>query len=201
LIVIRPERALAFIAGLPIERFHGVGPVTARRMRELGIATGAELQARSEAELVAVFGRVGHHYWRIAQAYDDRPVEPHRKRRSLSVETTFDHDLRLDTELVAALAPLAHELSRRLERASFEGRTLTLKLRYADFQIVGRRITRPQPFRAAAEILAVGVELLARRPRRGDRLRLLGLGVSSEDEAADGRQLALPFTAGCSAGW
>lgn len=201
LVVIRPERALAFIAGLPIERFHGVGPATARRMRELGITTGAELQARSEQELVAAFGRVGRHYWRVAQAQDDRPVEPYRKRRSLSVETTFDHDLRLEAELSAALAPLAHELAGRVARASFHGRTLTLKLRYADFRIVGRRVTRPRPFLADSEILAAGIELLARRPRRGEPLRLLGLGISSEQEDEGLRQLALPLKAGCNAGW
>ncbi len=96
LTVIRPVEALGFLAALPIDRFHGVGPATARRMRELGIARGADLQARSEQELIAAFGRVGRHYWRIAMARDERLVEPHRPRRSLSIETTFNHNLRDD---------------------------------------------------------------------------------------------------------
>jgi DNA polymerase-4 len=76
LAVIRPERALAFIAALPVERFHGVGPATARRLRAAGIATGADLQARGEAELAATFGRLGRHFHRLALAQDDRPSSP-----------------------------------------------------------------------------------------------------------------------------
>lgn len=211
LVVIRPERALALIAGLPIERFHGVGPATARRMRALGIASGADLQARSEAELAAAFGRIGRHYWRVAHARDDRPVQPDRPRRSLSVETTFARDLAGEAALAAALAPLAGELAGRLERARFVGRTLCLKLRFADFRIVGRRVTRPAPFAGEAEILATGLALLGRRPRVGAPVRLLGLGVASgaEPDGGDGAataaaaagQLALPLTAAGSAGW
>jgi DNA polymerase-4 len=201
LTVIRPERALAFLAALPIERFHGVGPATARRMRGLGILTGADLQARSEAELVAAFGRLGGHYWRIAQGRDERPVEPDRPRRSLSVETTYDTDLRRPAELAAALAPLAGQLAERLARAGFVGRTLTLKLRYADFQIASRRTTRAASFADRETILATALELLAERPRPGDPVRLLGLGVSAGIHEDDPRQMALPLTETRSAGW
>jgi DNA polymerase IV len=192
LAVIRPERALAFIAALPVERFHGVGPATARKMRGLGIATGADLQARTEAALVAAFGSVGRHYHRIAHALDDRPVEPSRERRSLSVETTFDDDLRARPQVEAALAPLADELAERLARSGFVGRTLTVKLRYADFRIATRRATRAAAFRDAAEILEAGASLLAREELRGP-VRLLGVGVSNEHHhhAADPRQIAL----------
>ena len=201
LVVIRPEQALRFLAGLPIERFHGVGPVTARRLRALGITTGADLQARTEHELTAAFGRAGSFYWRMAQAQDERPVEPDRPRRSLSVETTFARDLKAEAELAAALAPLAHELAGRLARAGFLGRTLALKLRHADFSIVGRRVTRDAPYLAEADILSTGLGLLARRPRPDQAVRLLGLGVASEGHEPPGVQLALPLTAGDSAGW
>ncbi|MEK0085428.1 DNA polymerase IV [Benzoatithermus flavus] len=193
LTVIRPEHALSFLAGLPIERFHGVGPSTARRMRALGIATGADLQARSEQELVSAFGRLGRHYWRIAQGLDDRPVEPDRPRRSLSVETTFDRDLRAESELAAALGSLAVQLAERLARAGFTGRTLTLKLRYADFKVASKRATRASPFVKSGEILAAALELLAQRPRPGDALRLLGVGISCSGAEDDPRQLALPL--------
>ena len=201
LVVIRPEQAMGFLAELPIERFHGVGPVTARRLRALGIATGADLQARSEQELVAAFGRAGSFYWRMAQAQDDRPVEPDRPRRSLSVETTFARDLCDEAELAAALAPLARELALRLERAAFIGRTLTLKLRHADFSSVGRRVTRAAPFLAETDILGTGLALLARRHRPKQAIRLLGLGVSSEAAPHAQDQLSLPLTAAGSAGW
>lgn len=194
LAVIRPEAAAAFIAGLPIERFHGVGPATARRMRELGIATGADLQAWSEAALVQTFGRVGRHYWKVAQGLDDRPVEPHRPRRSLSVETTFTRDIALEPELGRVIDELAAELAERLARASFVGRTVTLKLRYRDFKIATRRATGAAPFRDATAIAGVARDLLAQRPRRGDALRLLGIGISNVIEPEGARQLSLGLT-------
>jgi DNA polymerase-4 len=190
LTVIRPERAQAFLAGLPVERFHGVGPATARRLRELGILTGADLQVRDEASLVAAFGRLGRHFHRLALADDDRPVEASRARRSLSVETTFDTDLAGPAELAAALAPLAEELALRLARSGFQGRTLTVKLRYADFRLVTRQATRGARFRETGEIVEVATTLLAREALRGP-VRLLGVGVSSEQATADPRQLAL----------
>jgi DNA polymerase IV len=199
LTVILPAQALGFLAALPIDRFHGVGPATARRMRELGIARGADLQARSERELVAAFGRVGAHYWRIAMAQDARPVEPDRPRRSLSVETTFDHDLRDEVALTAELAPLAQELAARVERAGFPCRTLTLKIRYADFAIASRRTTQRHPFVGCEAILAAGCALLAQRPRGAEAIRLLGLGVSSPADEAEPRQLGLPLMAAGSA--
>jgi DNA polymerase-4 len=170
-------------------------------MRELGILTGADLQARAEHELARLFGRVGRHYWRIARALDDRPVQPDRPRRSLSVETTFARDLRLPAELEGALGPLAAELARRLAQASFLGRTLTLKLRYADFQIVSRSATRPACFTRPEQILSVGQELLAHHPRPSTPVRLLGLGVSGHAGEEDPRQLALPLTERRSAAW
>jgi DNA polymerase-4 len=193
LTVIRPEQALAFLARLPIERFHGVGPATARRMRGLGIATGADLQARAERELAEAFGRLGEHYWRMARGQDDRAVEPDRPRRSVSVETTFERDLRGLALAEAALAPLADALADRLARSGFVGRTLTLKLRYGDFRVVSRRTTRAMAFADRGEILRVARELLAQRPRPGDAIRLLGLGVSGGSADPDLRQLALPL--------
>jgi DNA polymerase IV len=193
LTVIRPEQALAFLARLPIERFHGVGPATARRMRGMGILTGADLQARGEREMAAAFGRLGEHYWRMARGQDDRAVEPDRPRRSVSVETTFARDLRGVALAEAALAPLAESLADRLARSGFVGRTLTLKLRYGDFRVVSRRTTRATAFTDRGEILRVARELLAQRPRPGDAIRLIGLGVSSGPADPDLRQLALPL--------
>ena len=154
LTVIRPAQALAFLAALPIERFHGIGPATARRMRALGIASGADLQARSERDLIAAFGRAGRHYRAMAEARDDRAVEPDRARRSLSVETTFPQDLRGSAALEAALAPLTEELAARLARSGFIGRTLTLKLRFDDFRLVSRRVTLAMPVRDRLQILS-----------------------------------------------
>jgi DNA polymerase-4 len=194
LTVIRPEQALAFLADLPIERFHGVGPATARRMRGLGIASGADLQGRSEHALTAAFGRLGHHYWRMARAEDDRAVEPNRPRLSVSVETTFENDMRSDSELEAALLPLARELALRVERMGFQGRTLNLKVRFSSFRIATKRMTRTTAFREPDDILHHARELLAQRPRGEAGVRLLGIGVSSEATTGDSRQLALQLT-------
>ena len=117
--MIRPDQATAFLAALPIDQFHGVGPATARRMLREGILTGADLQARTQQELVAMFGRIGAHFWSVATGCDDRPVSTNQPRRSLSVETTFRDNLVTSTELASALTPLADELASRVERAHF----------------------------------------------------------------------------------
>ena len=193
--VIRPDQAMDLLARMPIERFHGVGPVTARRMRACGIITGADLQARQEHELVARFGRMGAHYWRMAQAHDSRAVLPDRARRSLSVERTFAADLTSEPALGAQLEWLAAELAARIERAKFEGRTLSLKIRYADFSLASRSTTRCEPFCERAEILAAAAQLLASRPRTDHAIRLLGLGVGSR-AGHETRQLDLRLMAG-----
>ena len=192
LAVIRPERALAFIAALPVERFHGVGPATARRLRAAGIATGADLQARGESELAAAFGRLGRHFHRLAQALDDRPVEPDRARRSLSVETTYATDLSGADAVGEALAPLAEDLAERLARSRFLGRTLTLKLRYADF----RTLTRARSVAGVVErddFAAIGHALLDAQLPAEQGIRLLGLTLSGIVEGEEEVQPGLPL--------
>jgi DNA polymerase-4 len=189
--VIRPEQASAFLAELPIERFHGVGPATAARLHALGIRRGADLQERPEAELVARLGRAGGHYWRLAQGIDDRPVQPGRRRKSLSVEETFATDRRGRAALLAELRPLAETLALRLHAAEFRGRTLTLKIKLADFRVLTRRATVARPLLDPEGILTLAEALLDRPAPPAAAVRLLGLGVSCEGAAEDGRQLAL----------
>jgi DNA polymerase-4 len=118
----------------------------------------------------------------------------------LSIETTFNHNLRDEAALTDALAPLALELAARVDRAGFPCRTLTLKVRYHDFAIVSRRMTRALPFVDAETILAAACELLAQRPRQAESIRLLGLGVSSPTDDGEQRQLGLPLRAAGTAG-
>lgn len=187
LAVIRPNEALAFLAALPVERFHGVGPASARRLHAAGIARGADLQTRPEHELQALLGSAGRHLWRMAKAEDDRPVVPDRPRKSLSVETTFEDDLEGPDAVAAALPPLAADLEARIVRAGFAGNTLTLKLRYAPYRLR----TRQAPL-AAAPILDGARRLLARSPLEGP-VRLLGLGISKSETLTIEEQLALPL--------
>lgn len=193
LYVILPQEAMAFIAGLPIEAFHGVGPATARRMAQLGIATGADLQAWSEADLVAAFGKVGRHYFRVAQACDSRPVNPHRIRKSVGAERSFAEDRVGLAALEPELAKLVEILVTRLDQAQKRGYTLTLKLKYASYRQITRSRTVERPLYEPEAIARLGQELLISH-LEPEPVRLLGLALSNL-VALDGptyEQLALP---------
>src|SRR5688500_2536145 len=143
LCVITPERGADFVASLPISRFHGIGPVTARKMESLGIETGADLRAWTLPELEARFGSSGGWYWRICRGIDDREVKPDRPYKSVSAERTFDEDLRDPERLAAELDRIAGYAWARVERAEVSGRTVTLKVKYGDFTIITRSRSFP----------------------------------------------------------
>ncbi|HET6942989.1 MAG TPA: DNA polymerase IV [Sphingomicrobium sp.] len=192
LCVITPERAQAFIAALPVSRFHGIGPVTARKLEALGIMTGADLQERSLAELETRFGSSGRWYWRICRGIDDREVCPDRPYKSVSAERTFDDDLKDPDRLASELARIAGYAWDRIERAAVSGRTVTLKVKFADFEI----ITRSKSFGTHIgrdEFETAGQALLAALHPLPKGIRLLGLGLHnlSEGEAEEPRQLGL----------
>jgi DNA polymerase-4 len=191
--VITPDEAPALVASLPVEDFHGVGPATARRLRTLGIHTGADLQARSERELRAHLGKVGGWLARVARCEDERPVRPDRERKSVGVERTFAHDLRDPAELADRLGPIAAELARRLDRHDVAGRTLTLKLKSAAFVTTSRSTTFTAPVRAEVDLRTLGTALLHHPAPPAEPVRLLGLTVSSLVPAGAPRQLALPL--------
>jgi DNA polymerase IV len=192
LCVITPERAQAYIAALPVSRFHGIGPVTARKMEALGIHTGDDLQKRSLAELEMRFGSSGRWYWRISRGIDEREVTPDRPYKSVSAERTFDEDLRDPERLAAELVRIAGYAWERVERAGVAGRTVTLKIKFADFEIItrsrsfGTTIDR-DAFEATGQVL---LEALHPLPKG---IRLLGLGLHNliEDEGEQPRQLGL----------
>lgn len=193
LCVITPDKGPAFVATLPVKRFHGVGPVTAAKMDRLGIVTGADLHARSFAFLEREFGRAARYYYRAARGIDDRPVSPDRIRKSVGAERTYFPDLTTREAMHAALDAIMDALWERVERAGARGRTVTLKLRHADF----RTITRARSFHALIgdrdSILAAGRELLDALAPFPSSVRLLGLTLSSlaEGEADDDGQLDL----------
>lgn len=191
LTVIRPHQASAILKGLPVSRFHGVGPATARRLEAIGIRTGADLQATSEEVLTQRLGRFGAFLWRIGQAEDHRPVQADRLRKSLSVEDTFSHDLSDRSALAAELDLIAQELAKRLERSGFTGRTLTLKIKTNDFAIRTRSSAVPPPPLDAQVLLAAALRLLDRPGLPERPVRLLGLGVGNPlDPLLDERQLS-----------
>ena len=193
LTVIPPGRGEAFVAALDIGRFHGVGPVTAARMRALGIATGADLRRQNADTLDTAFGKAGRSYYWAARAVDDRPVRADRIRKSSGSERTFPEDLRLEADLLAALVTLTDAVWRHCEASGPRGRTVTLKVKFADFRQITRARTLGEPVMSRDTLGAVGRDLLRSvlPPRTG--VRLLGLALSGfrrcEEPAA--RQLAL----------
>ncbi len=193
LAVIPPERGAAFAAGLPVGRIHGVGRATEARMHAHGIRTGADLRERDLPELQRLFGRRALFYHGLARGIDERPVQPERVRKSVGAETTFRQDHVARAALMAALEPLAQEVAGRLEAKRLQGRTLTLKVKYADFELITRRRTVGTPLRDAGPMLALLDHLLDSTDAPPRPVRLLGVSVSSLEarSAADTPQLAL----------
>lgn len=179
LTLILPDQAAAFVAALPIEKFHGIGQVTARKMHALGIATGADLRQWAEADLVQHFGKVGRFYYRVARGEDDRPVNPNRIRKSIGAERSFSPDLTTQADMLIALGRVANEVISRLQEQRRRGHTLTLKVKYANY----RQITRSRTFAAAigpeSPILAWAEEMLLAHCDRDRPVRLLGLTLSN----------------------
>ncbi len=177
LCVIPPHHGAAFVATLPVKRFHGVGPVTAAKMERLGIHSGADLAAWPIEQLEAHFGSVGQWYWRIARGIDERPVRPDRPYKSVSAERTFDTDLTDPAEIAGQLSRVAGFAWDRVERAEVRGRTVTLKVKFADFTLITRSRSCPSPLAGRAAFEAAGQALLARLMPPAKGIRLLGLGL------------------------
>ena len=192
--VIPPGRGEAFVARLAVGQLHGIGPVTAARLQALGIFTGADLREQPEALLRQHFGKAGSYYHAIARAQDHRPVQPDRERKSVGAETTFAHDLHQLPDLLAALAPVAAKVWAYCQRTGQSGRTVTLKVKYADFQQLTRSRTLPASVPSLAELERHGRELLTALLPLPKGVRLLGISLSSLDAGAPagpGGQLAL----------
>lgn len=181
--VIRPEEAEGFIAGLPIERFFGIGPVTARKMKAAGIHNGADLCARPEEELVCRFGKVGQHYFRIVRGLDEREVRPDRPQKSIGAERTFDHDVTAPEALLERLGPIAERVAERMVAAESFGRTVTLKIKHHDFTVTTRQRTQADQVHTAEELLELARWLLHTPEPPSRPVRLLGLSVSNFDVA------------------
>ena len=184
LCVIPPARGPAFVAGLPVKRFHGVGPVTARRMEGLGILTGADLRDRPLPFLQAHFGSHAAYLHGAARGVDERPVRPDRPLKSVGAERTFGTNLSDAGELDAALARVADAAWTRIERAGARGRTVTLKLRYADFRTITRARSLAAPVQNRDAMLDAGRGLLQPLLPAPAGVRLLGLTLSGFGEKA-----------------
>ncbi|WP_257957557.1 DNA polymerase IV [Parapedobacter tibetensis] len=179
---IGPSRVERFMEGLPVEKFFGVGKVTAAKMKQLQLFTGADLKRLTEADLVRLFGKSGRFYYRIVRGIDDRPVQPDRERKSLAVEDTFSKDLIHMDAMEEELGKIASKLASRLKKSQLKGRTFTLKIRFADFRLITRSHSLPYYTDDSEEMLAIARQFLqlvvAQDPMP---IRLLGISVSNFD--------------------
>lgn len=179
LCVILPEQGPEFVAGLPVRRFHGVGPRTAEKMARLGIETGADLRERDAEWLTRHFGSWGDSLYRMARGIDDRPVRAHRIRKSLGGERTYGEDKWTPDDLHAALDDIVEIVWDRIAERQVLGRTVTLKVKFSDFRQITRAHTLDRPVAGREEFAATGHRLLAAELPVALGVRLLGLTLGS----------------------
>src|SRR3954452_3230717 len=178
LFVITPEMGPSFVEALPVGKFHGVGPATAAKMNALGIHTGADLRAQSLSFLQERFGKAGGYYYWIARGIDDRPVCPDRIRKSIGAENTFTQDVWSLTEASAELEPLIDKVWTYCEQTQVRGRTVTLKVKFQDFQQITRSRSFSAPVESRAELAKGALDLLAPLFPTRKCMRLLGGSLS-----------------------
>jgi DNA polymerase-4 len=179
LFFIGPSRIESFMENLPVEKFFGVGKVTADRMKMMGLHTGADLKKLSEADLVRHFGKSGAFFYRIVRGIDDRQVVPHRETKSVGAEDTFPYDLMSLEEMDQELDKIAATVHRRLQQHQLKGRTITVKIKYSDFRLVTRSQSFQEPAGDLEKITTCAKQLLRSADPEDQKIRLLGISISN----------------------
>jgi DNA polymerase-4 len=187
--IIPPGEEAKFLAPLPVQSLWGVGPKTAEKLAEIGVATIGALADTPPDTLQMLFGRFGPELAERAKGIDDRPISLEHEVKSISNEITFTRDLTDETELKLAFRRLADQVGRRLRKASLAGTTIQVKLRWADFTTITRQTTLPSPTNLDQQIYDTAVHLFIENWTRGRPVRLIGVGVSRLGPPA--RQLGL----------
>ena len=162
-----------------MERFHGVGPATAAKMKKLGIFTGLDLRAKDEGFLLQHFGKAGRHFYCICRGIDHRLVLANRVRKSVGAESTFARDLTSLDDMRAELGPLVDKVWHYCDSTGVRGRTVTLKVKFADFQIITRSRSRVAPISDRSTLASISAELLAAQFPLRKGVRLIGVSLSS----------------------
>jgi len=180
---IGPSNIEAFMEALPVEKFYGVGKVTAEKMKKMGLHSGADLKKLSEDEMSRHFGKAGRFYFQIVRGLDDRAVQPHRETKSLGAEDTFAYDLTDYEDMCAELDKIAITVEKRLKRYELQGRTITLKVKYSDFRIINRSQSFPKPVDDLETIAATAKTLLMASGVEDVKIRLLGITLSNFGDA------------------
>ena len=200
LVVVRPEDLVARVHPLPLSRIWGVGKKSAEQLQRLGLHTIGDVAGMDVERMRAFLGSFADHIHRLAHGLDDRPVEPYREAKSIGQEHTFNEDVRDRETLETMLLAQAEKVARRMRRTGVEGRTVTLKLRYAPWQTITRSQTMAQPTQLEKTLYDVAKQLLAKcKLGPGDAIRLIGISVSgftaegqlAEAEIEQAQQLSL----------
>ena len=183
--VITPKMADSFIESLPIEKFFGVGKVTAKKMHSKGIFNGKNLKQHSLTTLTRWFGKSGKYYHNVAQGIDNRKVNPTRIRKSLGAERTYEFDIKSKEEMIVNIEHIADILIKRIDKSGGAGKSITLKVKYGDFQQITRSKTLPETL-TNKQIKSLGLELLEAIPDIEKGIRLIGLQTANfEQEKKD----------------
>jgi len=178
LFLIKPEDAEAFIEKLPIEKFFGVGKVTAKKMNQLGIYSGYDLKSFSEYNLIRHFGKAGNYYYNIARAIDNRKVEPFRAQKSVGAENTFENDLSEPDDLIQELEIISKILIDRILKNKAFGKTLTVKIKFNDFKQITRSKTFNFEINSYELLWNASCEIFNALEFKDQKIRLLGISVS-----------------------
>jgi DNA polymerase-4 len=191
--VITPRMGAAFVETLAVAKFHGIGPATSAKMHSLGIQTGADLKEKPLAFLQQHFGKSGAYYYWVSRGLDERPVQADRVRKSIGAENTFAADIATLDEAKAALQPIIEKVWRHYEASGMRARTVTLKVKFTDFQQITRSRTAVGGIGTTFELQSIGLSLLETVFPAHKTIRLLGISLSSfaQDSLMADAQLAL----------
>lgn len=196
LFVITPRMGPAFVETLAIGKFHGVGPATAAKMNRLGIHNGHDLRQQTREFLQHHFGKAGDYYFNVARGVDNRPVNPDRTRKSVGAETTFERDLTVWEDAVPAMTPLFSKVWEIVAKSGRGGRTVTVKVKYADFRQITRSRSCAAPLASLEMFEEIGLELLRPVFPAPEGVRLLGVTISNFDDDTRPHPAQLALTLG-----
>jgi DNA polymerase-4 len=191
--VITPEMGPAFVEALPVGKFHGIGPATSAKMNALVLRTGLDMRKQSLEFMQANFGKAGAYYYWISRGVDEREVRANRIRKSIGAENTFSSDLTDFNAMAVELQPLIDKVWRHCEDKGARGRTVTLKVKFADFKLISRSRTLVSAMGRRSDLEAVSADLLKALFPMQKAVRLLGVSLSgfAEDEIDAPAQIAL----------